>query len=288
MPDEFQITLLSNVKSNPRNHAAEFETQLAKPIELNGQWEVALMDLSYPHNWVTLKDDYYVALFTYLAEDETPVVNTIEGTIVDDIRKKIIESKVLEDMQIRKAIRILAGNYTNEELTQAVQESIQAFRETKETTVKFDKNTLKVEMNTSEKFALVCFRNKSLLNLLGFSEQTSKVGDLEYLNFENDTTVYAKKTPIVEPFTVMLVYTDISEHCLVGDTQSPLLGYIPIVSKFGSQAHWCLNPVYYVKVKENVLTNITIKICTDQGELIPFEKGGQVICRLNFRKRNLF
>lgn len=288
MPDEFQITLLSNVKSNPRNQSAEFETQLAKPIELNGQWEVALMDLSYPHNWVTLKDEYYMALLTPLADDETHVVNTVEGSIVDDIRKKIISSEVLVDMQIRKAIRIYAGNYTNEELAKAVEESITAFKDTKSTTVKFDKNTLKVQIETSEKFALVCLRNKSLLNLLGFSEQTSKVNDLEYLTIENDKILFAEKTPTVEPFTVMLVYTDISEHCLVGDTQAPLLGYIPIVSKFGSQAHWCLNPVYYVKVKENVLTNITIKICNELGELIPFEKGGQVICRLNFRKRNLF
>jgi len=120
MPDEFQINLLSNVKSNPRNQSAEFETQLAKPIELNGQWEVALMDLSYPHNWVTLKDEYYMALLTPLAEDETPVVNTVQGSIVDTIRTKIIESKVLEDMQIRKALRIYAGNYTNEELAKAV------------------------------------------------------------------------------------------------------------------------------------------------------------------------
>jgi len=54
--------------------------------------------------------------------------------------------------------------------------------------------------------------------MLGFSEQTSKLDDLEYLIIENNKTVYAAKTLIVEPFTVMLVYTDISEQCLVSDT----------------------------------------------------------------------
>jgi hypothetical protein len=34
--DEFQVTLSSNVKSNPNNKAAQFETKLAKPLDLAG------------------------------------------------------------------------------------------------------------------------------------------------------------------------------------------------------------------------------------------------------------
>jgi hypothetical protein len=51
--DEFQVTLISNVKSNPNNKPAQFETQLAKPLDLTGDWDVALIEFSYPHNWKT-------------------------------------------------------------------------------------------------------------------------------------------------------------------------------------------------------------------------------------------
>ena len=50
--NEFQITLHSNVKRNPRNTPVQYETTLAKSLDLFGEWEVALINLSYPHNWL--------------------------------------------------------------------------------------------------------------------------------------------------------------------------------------------------------------------------------------------
>ena len=62
--NEFQVTLTSNVKSNARNKPADFETSLAKPMDLPGEWEVALIDLSYPHYWVNLDKPLYMAFLT--------------------------------------------------------------------------------------------------------------------------------------------------------------------------------------------------------------------------------
>ena len=50
--NEFQVTLPSNVKANPRNKPVQYETTLAKSLDLTGEWEVALINLSYPHNWL--------------------------------------------------------------------------------------------------------------------------------------------------------------------------------------------------------------------------------------------
>ena len=49
--NEFQVTLPSNVKGNPRNTPVQYEKTLAKSLDLSGEWEVALINLSYPHNW---------------------------------------------------------------------------------------------------------------------------------------------------------------------------------------------------------------------------------------------
>ena len=62
MGDEFQVTLASNVKSNARNKPADFATALARPLDLPGEWEVALIDLTYPHNWVNLDKPIYLAI----------------------------------------------------------------------------------------------------------------------------------------------------------------------------------------------------------------------------------
>ena len=51
MINSFQLTLLSNVKSNYRNKPADFESTLAHPLELEGDWEAALIDVSYPEEW---------------------------------------------------------------------------------------------------------------------------------------------------------------------------------------------------------------------------------------------
>ena len=50
--NEFELTLPSNEKRNPRNKPVQYEKTLTKSLDLSGEWEVALINLSYPHNWL--------------------------------------------------------------------------------------------------------------------------------------------------------------------------------------------------------------------------------------------
>ena len=50
LSDEFQVLLPSNVKGNPRNKPNQYETELAKPLDLPNKWDVALINISDPHN----------------------------------------------------------------------------------------------------------------------------------------------------------------------------------------------------------------------------------------------
>ena len=52
--DKFQVVLQSNVKGNPRNKPSLYETELANPLDLLGEWDVALINISYSHNWKNL------------------------------------------------------------------------------------------------------------------------------------------------------------------------------------------------------------------------------------------
>ena len=51
--EEIQVTLPSNVSREvfKNNQPANYRTKLRAPLELAGQWEVALVDIQYPHKW---------------------------------------------------------------------------------------------------------------------------------------------------------------------------------------------------------------------------------------------
>ena len=58
LSDDFQVVLLSNVKGNPKNKLNLYETEHAKPLDLFGEWDVALINISYLHNWTNLHKFY--------------------------------------------------------------------------------------------------------------------------------------------------------------------------------------------------------------------------------------
>ena len=58
LSDEFQVLLPSNVKGNPKNKPNLYETELAKPLDLPGVWDMALINISYLYNWTNLDKSY--------------------------------------------------------------------------------------------------------------------------------------------------------------------------------------------------------------------------------------
>ena len=57
MASQFYLTLPSNssMENFPDNTLTNFKTKLAQPIELIGEWEVALSELQYPRSWYNLR-----------------------------------------------------------------------------------------------------------------------------------------------------------------------------------------------------------------------------------------
>ena len=58
MAGQFYLTLPSNSSMEyfPGNTLTSFKTKLAQPIELTGEWEVALSEFQYPRSWYNLRD----------------------------------------------------------------------------------------------------------------------------------------------------------------------------------------------------------------------------------------
>ena len=90
--------------------------------------------------------------------------------------------------------------------------------------------------------------------------------------------------PSIQRISNMYVYSDIVELSPVGNSQVPIMGFLPIKSNFQEKGHWVFNPPLYVRVREKYIRTITMKILTETGEEFPIYDD-VVTCRLNFRRR---
>ena len=160
------------------------------------------------------------------------------------------------------------------------------------TTVTYNEDRHRIVIDQNARKAIItCFSNISLLRVLGFGkdiltnknnpnyDQNGHFVDALFLNGVKPCE--ASLPPLTKRISSIFVYSDITYFVLVGHTQTPLLGYFPVQSKWGEQGYWNFNPLYYVKVKEPNIRTIGLRLCSDTGELISFE-AGHVICRLNF------
>ncbi len=86
--------------------------------------------------------------------------------------------------------------------------------------------------------------------------------------------------------TSMYIYSDICEYQLIGDSQAPLLGILPIDGQHKQQRYWSFVPPYYIGVTRAFLSEIELRICTDTGDLLPFTSDSTVVVRIHFRKKS--
>jgi len=336
--DEFQINLVSNVLSSPKNTPVLFDTKLAKNLIFDGNWDVGLTDISYPHEWFNLHKDYEYAIVI-------PKKDKLKtGTIADDIspeqprpKMNIISlnfgvptksflddkdntnsqfAKDIEDLNMKtsqsqwvfKTFKFLAGNYEDKSFfAKRLQTNLYDFYMSEYTPPEVIEQPRFVDMpgelervrmgSLLTKFMIIGPRNNSILNVLGLGTQTKSFTahsgtTYEYLYVPiraNDQAEYvtAKHRILKNTISSMLVYSDIVEESLIGDSQANILLHLPIQSKPGEQGYWRSEPIYYIPIRQNVISNITIKLCQDTGEFMPISVG-KVMCRLHFRRVSPF
>ncbi|GFV33131.1 uncharacterized protein TNCV_2967271 [Trichonephila clavipes] len=76
----FYVTLPSDSSMHffPENKISHFKTQLPSPVCLNGEWEVGLSEIIYPHSWLNVNETNNY--FLYKAGDGN-ISSTVKRTI---------------------------------------------------------------------------------------------------------------------------------------------------------------------------------------------------------------
>ena len=114
LSDEFQVLLPSNVKGNPRNKPKLYETELAKPLDLPGEWDVALINISYPHNWTNLDKSYPFFLLRRQLDTEDEPSNFVPDAEKDQQDPYDVITKVnvfIRTWEVDRGAQIPRGNY---------------------------------------------------------------------------------------------------------------------------------------------------------------------------------
>ena len=94
MSGELLVTLPSNsnMSSYPNNEPSNYTVQLAHPIELKGDWEVALVSVQYTHNWITTTEPIFIRFILYEKEPNRPSLREDSDFCIDPTPRKVIEA----------------------------------------------------------------------------------------------------------------------------------------------------------------------------------------------------
>ena len=94
----------------------------------------------------------------------------------------------------------------------------------------FDIYQYHVEINPNVKFAIACYSERSVLQLLHFGsqpngKQTPEKRTKEFIIFEPNTYIQATFALSLNRISNMYMYSDIVELSHVGNSQTPIMGF---------------------------------------------------------------
>jgi hypothetical protein len=283
---EFIVNLVSNASMDvyPNNKLSTFATLLPGnginlPINPDGgRWEVALTEINFPTKFynvqvgsfgVTSKKLGYEVWYDNLPEGRYKDAQTVLALIERSWRK-------LNDSE-------LAGNIDYDPNADIF-------------THRYNTSTYKLEIKMSheEDDCHLILNSEDLRGILGFSKD-SGMNDIKPTSaraLRNDGWVTGGYTPDFQGLHTALVYTDIIEHQIIGDTMAPLLRLIPLTGKFknnemtGTESTQVVKaftmPLQFKKVQVNSFHSIQLEIYGENGKLIPFVDSGRTSATLLF------
>ena len=248
----FYVTRNSSKKDFPDNSLTHFTTKLGKPIKLEGEYEVSLVEMIYPKNW-KYRADGFIQLFGNFDEKYPGTSVKVEFFVNESFKELIVRLNnliSLTDIVIELEYNELVG---------------------------------KMFLQIPEKCKVV-FTN-GIEAAFGFTE-SSFIGEVE----NNQVRAYHSQNIVntkLNKINSLYIYTDIVEYQIVGDVNAPLLQVVSTSYDNANIVEKIYDAPHYIPVLRNNIETIEIDIRSDLGEKIHFQSG-QVIIKLHFRRKNFY
>lgn len=231
----FYLTLPSDSSMNyfADNKISHFVTRLPVPLELNGEWEVGLVEFMYPHTWHNINAQNNLIGFDL--GDGKEIGRRIPPGCYESVTD-ILKAITIKDMQDKIS-------FTFNHVTKRVRIRV--------------KNNARVILYTG------------IAEMLGFRPtviaSTNDRGDVTIESeFAADPSSH---------FKVLFVYTDIVDPQVVGDVLAPLLRIVKVTGSDGDVVSALYDRPHYLPLSRKNIETLEIVIRMHTGELTPFQFG---------------
>jgi hypothetical protein len=272
-----ETRLSAAARISEENKTDNFHVQLPNPVQLQGTWEMALSEISFPRSWNNLDGPKEGQPFGF-----DTAQNCMELVFRDKTSaKKVTKIKLsippghYEDIKT-----LLSVMETKSEVHGGTPEETVRVRENFETWVKLKYEPLLNRVGIMVTNKLVCVRlSKHLKYMLGFDER-------DVSEFQQGTTL-AKYAPDFRARVDNLhVFCDIVQPQIVGNMMLPLLRTVPVSGKFGDMVSMIFHSPHYVKVHQRSFSHLHVYISSGSNNKLKFQYG-KILVKIHFRKSRL-
>ena len=274
----------SSMDLYPNNKISHFTVQLPKQIDLDGSYEVAISEIFYPHSWFNFETEdriwlYYgnqgIDAMTVLQEGSYPSAKHLIEELMNNLA---LEFRISKRKRLESIRRLVRGRATDED--KLVVQKGETEESVSKTKVEFD---LVFNAHTQ----LVQLKTDSVDSVVSFSSRLSQILGFESERFLGKGLFVGKRLVDMTRINVIYTYCDLVEPRIVGDTLAPLLGVVAAEGDKDGKNVWIryTKLQYHPVVKRNI-SDITITLRDEVGELIRFRKG-KVIITLHLRRQKL-
>jgi hypothetical protein len=312
---DFLVTLPSNsnMSTHPANEPANYTVRLSEPLNLDGEWEAALVSVQYTPTWLTFsKTQTILYLSTEERENLLREGKRPDSPVADFVKFRellgkhgLTKGQIIRQLssKFKVAVATLYAKYY-----ESVVSLGQAICKAVNDVMYHDGISMRYEYDYGSKRGhFICSGGEVVLLL----EDSTTLGDLlghrpDWIPCDKCSGVgssHQRVDPSPHYFTLfstsddepklskvnsLWVYSNITQYQQVGDTKAPLLGIVPTKNTTGERIHYTVNPIYFLALKNGYIPEITIQITDDKGKRVPFATGNNednLICCLRFRRR---
>ena len=260
--DSFTIELVSNASGElfPDNTLSSFTNFLPEHVNLEGQWEVAISEISYPSMYQNITEGYF--------------------KFFDDKFSKSTSPDNLEP-----------GLYTSiTDIVEAMNTLIQEKNNHNETciTVKVSRRSQKVVIVLANDSSVLAFCSTDLGHIFG-----NNVGNQFGVLMKTKGPHKPQFAYDIVRIHSRMIYSDLVEYSIVGDLKSPLQRCFPFISKLkggdiitsGQYMNYqTFSNLQFIRLLKNSFHSIHIDLRDTSSEQIPFVSVGITQLVLMFRK----
>ena len=281
--NEFDIYLEStgSMEVYPGNRMAVFRNLLPEPLQLDGDWRVALAEIVFPSSIKNVTTTSYMIYTPKTHYDSSSHVKPSSGTIVR--REDWSDNATFPAGEYKSVLDILnilkEGTSSKKPLAEA----------------KLQDNVVELKFN---KGYGISFHDRSILNVLGFTGvfDTNRggffIGSNKLVQEQPQPIRGEFPSDIIAGTEIFFVYCNIIEQQNVAGTKAPVLRVIDTkrrlkngdLSITSTTTDRSFRELQFKSLVLSSIREIFIELVTATGAYVPFLGTGRVVLTLKFRK----